>query len=395
MTEAPHSGGNMIGRIPVRNLWLLMLYASEITRFLDRMNILLERDSEDLPDMVAELLASAVDYRLNRNLTHGYRGRRAVLTRVRGRIDLLKTEANLLLAKGEVACRFHELSMDTPRNRFVRAALERMAALVRSRDLSQRSRFLASTLMHLGVRGERPTRTDLALEQFGRNDSEDRFMMALAQLAFDLALPTEFAGSTPMVSPEREDQWVRRLFEKAVLGFAKVEFEPLGWKVSGGGQLNWQVSSATDGFAAKLPKMVTDILLTPPFGGRQLIVDTKFTSIYAANRYGNDRFKSQYIYQIYAYVRSREGASGYVADGMLLHPAVEESVFEHAVIQGHTLGFATVNLSASSSEIREELRRVLSSNHSRFITPSARPDTADSTPPHRGGGHSSQSQTLV
>ena len=342
----------MIGRIPVRNLWLLMLYASELTRFRDRINLLLEEDSEDLPDMVAELLARAVDYRLNRDLTHGYRGR----------IDLLKTEANQLLAKGEVACRFHELSIDTPRNRFVRAALERMARLVHRRDLVSRCRSLASTLTQLGVSGERPTRADLALEQFGRNDSEDRFMTALAQLAFDLALPTELAGTTPMVSPEREDQWVRRLFEKAVLGFAQVEFEPLGWKVSGGGQLNWQISSATDGLAAILPKMVTDILLIPPSGGRQLIVDTKFTSIYAANRYGSDRLKSQYIYQIYAYVRSREGASEYVADGMLLHPAVDQAVFEHAVIQGHILSFATINLSASSQEIREELRRVLASS---------------------------------
>ena len=65
-----------------------MLYASELTRFRDRINLLLEEDSEDLPDTVAELLARAGDYRLNRNLTHGYRGRRAVLTRVRGRIDI-------------------------------------------------------------------------------------------------------------------------------------------------------------------------------------------------------------------------------------------------------------------------------------------------------------------
>jgi 5-methylcytosine-specific restriction enzyme subunit McrC len=52
----------MIGRIPVRNLWLLMLYASELTRFRDRINLLLEEDSEDLPDMVAELQAEPRPY---------------------------------------------------------------------------------------------------------------------------------------------------------------------------------------------------------------------------------------------------------------------------------------------------------------------------------------------
>jgi len=45
-------------------------------------------------------------------------------------------------------------------------------------------------------------------------------MVALAQLAFELALPTEESGPTALVTPEREETWVRRLFEKAVVGFA-------------------------------------------------------------------------------------------------------------------------------------------------------------------------------
>ena len=56
------------------------------------------------------------------------------LTRVRGRIDILTTEARLLLSRGEVFCRFHDLTMDTPRNRLVRAALDLMARLVKAPD---------------------------------------------------------------------------------------------------------------------------------------------------------------------------------------------------------------------------------------------------------------------
>jgi hypothetical protein len=39
-------------------------------------------------------------------------------------------------------------------------------------------------------------------------------------------LPTEESGPTALVAPDREETWVRRLFEKAVLGFAQVELEP-------------------------------------------------------------------------------------------------------------------------------------------------------------------------
>src|ERR1039457_2171328 len=264
-------GERRIGRIPVRNLWLLMLYASDLTRVRGAVNAITDDDIDDLPDLVARLLAKSVEHRLRRNLTRGYRHREVVLTRARGRIDILSTEARLLLSRGEVFCRFEDLTIDTPRNRLVRAALDLMVRLVRSRELVNRCRSLASSLARAGVGGVRPSRADLTQDQIGRNDSADRLRVALAGLAFDLALPTEDSGPMALVAPDREEVWVRRLFEKAVLGFARVELEPLGWSVRGGVPLDWQVSSASEGLAAILPRMVTDIVLDPPNGGRRVV----------------------------------------------------------------------------------------------------------------------------
>src|ERR1035437_9835371 len=254
-------GERRIGRIPVRNLWLLMLYASDLTRIGDAFNALVDNDLDDLPDLIARLLADSVERRLHRTLTRGYRRREMALTRVRGRIDILTTEPRLLLSRGEVFCRFEELTLDTPRNRLVRAALALMARLVRNIELVRRCRALASTLAQAGIGGMCPSRADLASDQIGRNYEADRFMVALARLAFDLALPTEESGATTLVAPDREEVWVRRLFEKAVLGFARVEMEPLGWSVLGGKHLEWQVSSPSEGLAAILPRMETDIVL--------------------------------------------------------------------------------------------------------------------------------------
>jgi 5-methylcytosine-specific restriction enzyme subunit McrC len=356
-------GERMVGRIPVRNLWLLMLYASELTRYKNRFNALAEADFDDLPDMVARLLVEAVEYRLRRNLTRGYRNRQMALTRVRGRIDILTTEARLLLCRGEVFCRFQELTIDTPRNRLVRAALDLMARIVGDLGLGQRCRALACILARSGVGGLRPPRTELALDQIGRNDDGDRFMVALAQLAFELAIPTEVSGSTALVAPEREERWVRLLFEKAVLGFARAELVPLGWSVRGSGPLHWQVTSKSDGLAAILPRMVTDIVLDPPLGGRRVVVDTKFASILESRLYGGSSLKSGYIYQMYAYVRSQEGLGVQwdKTDGLFLHPAIGESVYEHAEIQGHSITFATVNLTGTTAAVRSELRGILSS----------------------------------
>ena len=125
-------GARMIGRIPVRNLWFLMLYASDLVRLSGEAWIKLEQDPEELPDLVAKLLCMVVERRLRRNLSSGYAQRNEILRRVRGRIDLLQTARHRLLERGQVACRFEQLTLDTPRNRFVRFALERVALLVSS-----------------------------------------------------------------------------------------------------------------------------------------------------------------------------------------------------------------------------------------------------------------------
>jgi 5-methylcytosine-specific restriction enzyme subunit McrC len=187
-------------------------------------------------------------------------------------------------------------------------------------------------------------------------------MVALALLAFDLALPTEESGPTTFVAPDREETWVRQLFEKAVLGFAQVELEPLGWCVHGSVPLHWQVSSGSGGITAILPRMVTDIILDPPNGRRRVIVDTKFSSILAVRRFGGASLKSHYLYQMYAYVRSQEGlgAQSDETAGLFLHPAIDTMLYEHAVIQGHSITFATVNLAGPTASVREDLRRILS-----------------------------------
>ena len=85
----PVAGG--IGRIPVRNIWLLMLYASALYRELPQSRRVAVADAPDaIPNLAAEILTHAVARWMRRNLTHDYRRRDADLTRVRGRINLLR-----------------------------------------------------------------------------------------------------------------------------------------------------------------------------------------------------------------------------------------------------------------------------------------------------------------
>lgn len=357
-----HSESGHIGRIPVRNLWLLMFYASALFRQLDQARIAVEKNPDDIPDLVAEVLARAVERRLMRNLSYGYQTRKAILGRVRGRIDLLNTERHQLLARGMVACQFDDFTVNTPRNRFVRAALDAVARIVSRPELAHRCRVLSGSLKRIGVTGEKPSQTEVSADRFGRHDTGDKLMVEAAHLAFDLALPTEASGSKLLTLPDREITWVRRLYEKAVAGFYDVVLSPKGWRVDAGKTIGWLIEDKTPGIDKILPSMRTDVVLDHHGSGHRIVIDTKFTSIVTRGWYKEETLRSGYVYQIYAYLRSQEGNNDPLtphASGLLLHPSIDEMVDETVVIQGHAIRFATVDLGATTGDIRKQLLRVV------------------------------------
>jgi 5-methylcytosine-specific restriction enzyme subunit McrC len=347
-----------VGRIPVRNLWLLMLYASDLFRALGEASIALEDKLDEIPELVAEILAQATELRLRRALTTGYRQETAELGRVRGRIDLLATLRKESLQRGRVVCRYEAITADTPRNRLVRAGLAAMARLVADRELRHRCSVMEQTLVASGVQRDGTVRELLAQGRLARHEQQDRIVVAAARLALQLALPTEDAGDHRLFRPDREDAWVRQLFEHAVAGIYEAVLGPKGWQVSPGVRLDWQVGRKTSGMDAPLPSMKTDIILESPDSTRRLVVDTKFTSIVTRGWYREESLKSGYLYQMYAYVRSQVGGGdgrAARAAGLLLHPAIDSEVDESVEIQGHSIRFATVDLAGAPRTIRDRV----------------------------------------
>jgi 5-methylcytosine-specific restriction enzyme subunit McrC len=358
---APDHG--YFGAIPVRNIWLLMLYASNLFRIKGIDGRGIEEMPDDLPDLVGEILAHSVEQRQRRRLSLGYRTRTAALSRVRGKIDVLTTERHQLLARGLVACRFDELTVDTPRNRFVRAALELIARIAARPEIIRRCRRLANDMKGMGVSGTPPTNSEMNTDRFGRHDLEDQKMVAAARLAFDLAIPTEIAGPQKMPLSDRDERWVRKLFERAVGGFFQVVLPQAAWRVSRGSTLAWPTTAPTKGVGRILPGMITDIVIDHKTIRRRIVIDTKFNAIVTSGWHREESLRSGYLYQMYAYLRSQEGSEdGYsdISEGHLLHPSVGSNFDESVVIQGHKIRFMTVDLTASASDIRAELLRVVS-----------------------------------
>lgn len=348
--------------IPIRNIWLLMLYASDLGQLHKVKNSGVEENPDKLPDLISEILCDAVERRLHRNLTAGFRIRSDNLSRVRGRIRMLETERKKLLERGKVACRFEELTVDTPRNRYVLSALENCVRKVMSKTLSARCRNNICALRLIGVSDRKPSKWELSIDQFTGNDSQDRSMVSAARFAHDMVIPNEVDRKYIVGKPGRNERWLRTLFEKAVAGFYRVAATPSGWEVSPGKWLNWQIDNKSSRVDELLPKMKTDIHLVHPERNQTIIIDTKFTSILKPGQYRDATFRSGYIYQIYTYIHSQKnGKASGEADftGILLHPSIGDHIDESVTIQGDQFRFVTIDLSENASAFRKKLVSLL------------------------------------
>ena len=344
-------------KVPLRNIWVLFLYAADLARFKGQVSVEAESAS-DLPELVARLLVQVVQQRLRRNLSRGYQAKRAVLSRVRGRIDLLKTVSSQLLEQGRVSCRFEEHTMNTPRNRFVRAALDQLSSRVNEPEVAQECKALSQQLDNMGVASQRPSRAEMATDQVSRNETADSLMVGLAKMVFDVLIPSEQAGRSNAVGIDADVQLLRRLFEKAVANALRLQLHPLGWQVQHGRRLSWPIDFASDEVLDYLPGMQTDIELVHTACKRKLVIDTKFNQIFTSSQYRDAILRSGYLYQMYAYLRTQEAQTlgqGWCSEGMLLHPQFGSAVDTFVDMQGHRLRFKTIDLMGAAADFEAHL----------------------------------------
>lgn len=349
-------------RIPIRNLWLLQFFASDLFRTNGYGHVAAEEAPADLPHLIGKILADEVARRLHRGLSVGFRAVTRNQRRVKGRVNQLTTERHQLLSKGQVNCTYDEIVTDIPSNRLIREALERAAVLVPDEP---RFRSLALQMRAAGVRGPCPRLADVSHMRQQRLLQQDRTMLAAAELLLTFMIPTTDDGGRPLPLPADEDTYLRRLFELAAYGIYRHHLVPDGWKVKHGPGQRWDYSDLSPGMGAVLPSMYLDIVLEHAnpdgFGRRRIVIDTKFTSVTKAHHYKASTIQSGYLYQIYAYLMSQAASEGdRPSEGLMLHPVVDGHFDEEVVIQGRRIRFATVDLTASGRRIAEDFRAAVS-----------------------------------
>lgn len=105
---------------------------------------------EDLLEVLVRLFAERLLVAARRGLPHRYRPREEYLPALRGKLDVRRQIVGRTARAGLLACAYDELSVDTPLNRVLRAAVRRLLHVVRSAGNRRRLAELAARFDFVG-----------------------------------------------------------------------------------------------------------------------------------------------------------------------------------------------------------------------------------------------------
>lgn len=340
--------------IPVENIYYLFCYAWN--RFEEARTISTSaEESPDLPNLLAKVLAAGTRSLLSRGLDRGYLAHEEELNTIRGHIELGPTLKLRARNARRVRCTFDELSHDLLHNQLLKASL-RLLSKAKSLD-----RALARELQILAIRMADVSDVTLSAARFARvqlhrNNARYDLLLKICRLIFESLIPTETGTGYAFRDVLRDERKMAQVFEDFVRNFYRVsqcEFavKPL--------QLEWQAMPIAVTGDARLPTMRTDVYLESSV--RSIIIDTKYYVEALQEHHGTISFRSENLYQLFAYLRNHTVANpeSVVPEGILLYPEVRRTLDATYSVHGHRVRLATVDLTHPWREIEARLSSLL------------------------------------
>ncbi|WP_269522418.1 5-methylcytosine restriction system specificity protein McrC [Coraliomargarita parva] len=339
----------MESRIPVENIYYLLCYAWDQLE----QGELTEVDSEaceTLQDLFAKVLVEGTQRLIKQGFHRGYLETSEETGSLRGRIAFAPSVRQLSWTKGRMVCEFTELSYDTLPNRILKTTLRNL--LYTEGIDSKRKDQIAGILHHLHE--VNPVRISSKLFrriQYHQNLRYYRFLMNICELVHECLIPKEGNGQSQFRDFLRDHQKMANMFEEFVRNFYKRESD---FKV-GNSTYKWEgISEASDQAKALIPTLNTDVELRR--GNELTILDCKFYHKALTENRDKQRFKTENLYQLYAYIMNRQLKEPKLrVSGMLLYPEVDEGFCHRFTLQGHPMCIATINLSQPWQQIHDEL----------------------------------------
>lgn len=351
--------------IPVQNLYYLLSYAWNdklLPADIERIN---DSSCSNLADFFAHILTSRLQPLLRRGLDRAYVIHEELTSQPRGRLDIAASAKRQTWNYGRLHCSYDDLSHDIPHNRIIKSTLR---FLVSQTNVDRKSKkALHEQLAYFSeVQTVRVTPRSFQRIQLHRNNQSYRFILHICELIHSSLLPEhDIDGKRKFQRIEENKDVMPYIFENFILAFAKRHIPKAK---SHRPTFRWVADYLTEGTSSLMPIMKTDVTIEWKDSGRKLILDCKYYKhAFSKRTYSEDqevtRFKTDNLYQIFAYLINKRQASGWQnVEGMLLYPTTTENFNHDLSVSGNRLQVVSINLNQNWKEIEKDLINILTAS---------------------------------
>ncbi len=339
--------------ILIKNIFYMLTYAFQVLKQDHYKNIMSEQ-FDNIQNLFAEILSKGISKQLKQGLYREYISYRENLSVIKGKINITKTINNKIQNKQKVFCEHDELSENNIFNQILKTACH---YLIKNKTVEKKYKDeLKQILMFFGNIDIVDYKTiHWKRLVFQKNNQSYKMLIYICYFLFDCLVPTTEEGKYKFKQFSEEN--MARLYEKFVFNYYKyhhsyldIESEFIRWSIN---------KENTTSNLDILPQMHTDIMLKSK--DKTLIIDTKYYSSIYQTRYERKTFRSNNLYQIFAYVKNYDNKNTGNTSGMLLYAKTKdiESIDEKFVISNNTIAIKTLDLNKDFNEISNQLNQIV------------------------------------
>jgi 5-methylcytosine-specific restriction enzyme subunit McrC len=338
--------------IPIQNLYFLLIYAWDVLKEAELINISAEELSVPA-DLFAKMLIRGIDHLFRQGIYKEYILYNDSIYGIRGKINFGSSIKTLSLNYGKLVCEFDELSVDILPNRILKASI---CSLIKNEDLSK---DLRKDLIDLRRRLADITNVkiydqDFRKIQYHSNNRIYRYLLHVCKLIHDHFLPEQKTGHYRF--REFTEKELEQVFENFLLNFYKLEqtrFMSVKPEL-----FEWSQKEGEDESLRFLPKMKTDVSLLSD--NQRIVIEAKFYETTLQSNFDVEKVHSNNMYQLFAYLQNLSSSdSQRESEGILVYPQIDKELSLEFKLHGKRIRICTVNLNSTPNEITSRLLNLI------------------------------------
>ena len=311
-------------------------------------------------DLLSRIITLGVNRLIKQGFFRDYIRKTETSSSIRGKINITESIKTLSCMKKQLNFTYNEYSINNYLNQIIKTTL---LLFIKSTEVRRETKNdIKRILFYLSDVDTLDAKSINWNINYYRNNQEYEMIINFCHLAINGLLQTEKEGELKLL--HFTEKLMYDLYEKFIYNYYKKECNK--YLTVDRKNIKWPLNNQDANKDNLLPNMEPDIVLSSKTKRKVLIIDAKY---YPKIYNDNGNFRSEHLYQILTYVKSKDFEFNdkidnkneyYEVSGLLLYAGTEENIKPHQyMMDRNKISISMLDLNQDFKFISDDLNRIV------------------------------------